>query len=729
MPPRRSNRVAEFAAVVVAYVAAVTAAFDPPAPTGRPLVDALLVALSVGVVTWAGASAPWWVTVLAAGTAMIASADFLLAGLALIAFVIGLYIGVQKRNLPAWRAASVGLSINVLAWGHLDGFFGLTAIIGIAIAIVVFIFGIRRRPKRIRRIAWLAASGVGLATILAAAGLGLAASQARADLQQGQDAAEDGIDLLSDGQFAQAADKFETASRSLHRANERLTSTYVAASSVVPVASQHRAAGVELSEAGADATARIAAALRQIDPTKLRVQGGAIDLAALAAIGEPLASVDAALDELSSAVAGARSAWLVPQLDDELDTLAERITDNEPRLQNARDAVALAPTMLGADAPRTYLVLFTTPAEARGLGGFVGNYAQLTIDHGHIAMSGFGRVSELEAQAKAIGVRLSGPEEFLTDYGRFGFDIDGQGLVGNAVFRNVTMTPNFPYVGQVAADVYQQVTGTAVNGVIAMDPFVLQTLLAYTGGIQLTTVPIELTSKNAAAFILKDQYAVAQSTPQRIDALDEAAQKTFTTLLGGALPDPAQLGRDLGPLASDRRLLVWTKSPDEQDLLRRVDLLGAIPASGGADGWSFAVNNAGGSKIDTYLRRKAAYTSSTDRRSGQTTGVLRVELTNTAPASGLPDYVIGNAFNLSAGTSRLYISLYSPLQLEEASSNGTPLVMSAGQEAGWNVYSQLVDIPPGATMSLAFTVRGHLDRPDELVTWTQPLALPMEQLG
>ena len=46
--------------------------------------------------------------------------------------------------------------------------------------------------------------------------------------------------------------------------------------------------------------------------------------------------------------------------------------------------------------------------------------------------------------------------------------------------------------------------------------------------------------------------------------------------------------------------------------MRRVGLLGAIPALDGADGWSFTVNNAGGSKIDTYLQRAATYTSTTD---------------------------------------------------------------------------------------------------------------------
>ena len=302
-------------------------------------------------------------------------------------------------------------------------------------------------------------------------------------------------------------------------------------------------------------------------------------------------------------------------------------------------------------------MLFTTPAEARGLGGFAGNYAQLTIDHGsHRDDRRSAGSTTSSAAPQEIGARVTGPEEFLADYGRFGYDVDGEGLIGNAAFRNLTMTPNFPWVGEVGADIYRQVTGTTVDGVIAMDPFVIQALLAYVdGGIQLTTVPVTLTSKNAAAFLLKDQYAAATDSAVRVDALEEAAGKTFTALLAGALPDPARLGRDLGPLAAQRRLLMWTTEPAEQDLLRRVGCSASIPALDGRDGWSFTVDNAGANKIDAYLQRKASYSSSTDQATGETTGKLRVELTNTAPASGLPDYVIGNVKNLPTGTSLLYV--------------------------------------------------------------------------
>jgi hypothetical protein len=728
MSPRRSNRVAEFAAVVVAYGAGVAAAFAPASPTGRPLVDALLLGLSVAAITYAGASAPWWVTVVAAGAAVAIAVDPLLIALGAVALGIGLLIGMRQRSLPGWRAISIGISMNVLARSELDGFFGLSAIVAIAVGVLVFVLGMRRRPARVRRFAWAGAGVVVTLTILATLAFGITAARARADLASGQDQVEAGIDLLNAGEFALAADQFDAASVSLRDVEDQLGSPFGSAASVVPVVAQHRAAAVDTSAAGSVATAEIAAALRDIDPAALGVNRGRIDLEAVAALAQPFAAMSEAMDTLGVAVESARSPWLVSVVSDELASLSERIAENAPRLDNARDAVTLAPQMLGGDGTRRYLVLFTTPAEARGAGGFPGNFAELMIDDGRIEMTRFGRVAALERRARRIGARVEGPDEFLASYGRFGFDTDGNGLVGEAPFRNLTMTPDFPSIGAVATDLYRQVTGTRVDGVIAVDPFVLAALLSYTDGIELTSAPGRLTAENATDFLLRGQYAITPGTATRVDALEEAARGTFDALLAGAMPDPAALGRDLGPLAAERRLLVWTADSSEQDLLRRVGLLGGIPPHDSADGWAFIVNNAAANKIDTYLERRAAYESRSDPATGQTTGTLRVELTNAAPLDRLPAYVIGNAVGLPEGTSRLYVSFYTPLLLTGATQDGAAVETSPGREANWNVYSRFVDIPPGGTVTLEYQVGGRLDRPDELVTWTQPLVLPLEEL-
>ena len=139
-----------------------------------------------------------------------------------------------------------------------------------------------------------------------------------------------------------------------------------------------------------------------------------------------------------TALSDADSPWLVEPADELLTSLSDELAENAPKLDNAIDAVDLAPALLGADGPRVYLVLFTTPSEARALGGFPGNYAEITVDNGSFAMTAFGRVADLERAGVDAGARLAGPAAFLAEYGRYGFDKDGNGLVGTAGWRNLT---------------------------------------------------------------------------------------------------------------------------------------------------------------------------------------------------------------------------------------------------------------------------------------------------
>lgn len=727
MPPRR-NLVVEHVAAAIAYGGGAAAAFAPPSPTGRPLVDATLIGAATAGAVYAAASAPWWALGVVAGVAVVAAVNPILVGVALVGLVVAIWVGVKRRNLPELRAVSAGISLNVLAWAELGGLFGLTALLGIASAVLLFVTGIRRRPRAVRTRAWQIVGAVGVLAALAAVGFGVAATGSRANLRNGNRLVNEGIAALNQGEFAVASERFSAASSALRRAEEQLGQPWTLGGSLVPVVSQHRAAVLDLSATGADELATVSDALATIDPETLGITAGRLDLAAVGALAEPFGRVDRALDRLATVVTAADSPWLVTPVADELASLSGRIADNALKVDNAVAAVDLAPTMLGVDGPAVYLVLFTSPAEARGLGGFIGNYAELTVTNGQLELTDFGRVSDLQQQAEAIGARVSGPAGFLARYGRFGFDNDGNGAVGNASFSNLTMTPHFPWVGDVATQLYVQVTGRTVNGVIAMDAYVVQALLAYTGPIALSEFDVQLTSENAADYILRQQYELgADDNLQRIDALGEAAELTTNALLSGSLPEPTQLARDLGPLVAERRLLMWTADPAQQDLLRRVGVLGAIPPLDGGDGWSVAVTNASGNKIETYLERAFSYSSQT-ADDGMTTGTLRIELTNDAPRAGLPNYVIGNALGLPAGTSRLYVSAYSALGLTGATLDGVATGMEIETEAGWNVYSRFVDIPPGGTILLELQLRGAVADPGWIVTWTQPLVRPPSSL-
>ena len=126
----RRNRVDERYAVAIGALAGAAAAVAPAAPTGRAWVDAILVAASVGFVTWAGATAPWFVVALAGGVAATIALEPLVAVVGFFGFLIGLHVGLYRSDDAELRAVGVGLAANALAWSRLEGFHGLSAIVG-----------------------------------------------------------------------------------------------------------------------------------------------------------------------------------------------------------------------------------------------------------------------------------------------------------------------------------------------------------------------------------------------------------------------------------------------------------------------------------------------------------------------------------------------------------------------------------------------------------------------
>ncbi|MFT3853392.1 MAG: DUF4012 domain-containing protein [Ilumatobacteraceae bacterium] len=734
LPPATSQRAATppgiATAIIVsaiAAVAAVVAALGPAAPTGSRAVDVVLIGAGVLALVLVAEGAPWWSPAIAAGVAAAIALDPVLMVVAAAGLAAALRAGSSRRSHPELLAVSMGITCNVLCRAELHVRLGLSAAISLAALALVFVTGIRRRSKRVRRIAWFGLAALVLVAGASSAAFGYAAYQSRHELGAGQSTAELGVVALQEGKFGEAADWFRQSAALLDSAHARMTKPWMLPAAAVPVVAQHRSAVVDMSAAGADGAHTVADALAEIDLDSLRATDGRIDLDALSRLIEPLEHVQQALVRLQTTTDSARSVWLVRRATYQLDDFAESIAEHLPSLNRALDAIRVAPQMLGADGARDYLLLFTTPSESRGGGGMPGTYAELHVEDGKLTLGETGRVEDLDRAAEAAGAVVHGNEAFLTQYGQFGYDTD-DGHVGDAAFRNLTMTPDFPTVGAVAADLYEQTTGHHVDGVIAIDPTVLGALLRYTGPIQLATLPETLTADNATEFLLRGQYVAAADVDLRVDSLAEVATQTFQKLMSGALPDPMELARDMGPLVGERRLTMWSANPDEQALMEQVGLAGAMPSLDGANGWAVTVTNAGGSKIDSYLERAAGFEATTDPATGTTTATLRVQLSNTAPAEGLPRYIIGNRFGLPLGTSRLYVSFYSPLALTSVTVGGVPTAVSIGAEHGWNVYSLYVDIPSGEARSFEVHLSGTLDRPDDVVTWTQPLANPLQPL-
>lgn len=733
--------------LVVAVLSGLLAALAGLRPTGHALIDTVVVAAGAAGATWVAASAPWWTLL---GTTALAAAlapTWPLIAVAVAALAITGVIGARRRSQPGLRSLSFMLSLVVLARLDDGRPQGLSTLLACSIIGTVVVFALKRRSPWLQRRALIALGAVVAAAVVASVGLILGVIAARSSLQTGNREAQVGLAALNQGDIDAATAAFREAMVAFENADDALTAPWAQPARLVPIVAQHRDAGVALASGAADVMAEAVDALSQIDPDSIRVINGRIDLDAVRALRKPFEQLTASIADLSTVVEQARSPWLVDSITTRLDRIESQIDDNLTKLDNARLAVQVAPAMLGGDGTRVYFVAFTNPAEARGLGGYMGNYAEVTIDDGDLTVTRFGRTLDLMTGGPAPDQRrITGPKEFVDRWGGFGFVDPVDGTTGIEMWGNVTMPPDLPMVADVISQLYPQSGGRDLDGVFVMAPEAVAALMNYTGPVELPSpepggATLTIGAGELATFIMKDQYVTfgdpAVNSNLRADAVETIARTTLGRLLSGALPQPAQLGRDFGPLASAGKVLAWSPVADEELLFQRVRLAGAFPALDGADGIAVTIDNAGGNKLDAYLQVDTEHTTVYDPSSGSTSGTTVVTLTNTldpAQAEGtpdappLPDYVVGNPYDLDPGTNIARVVVYTALEPATTTIDGRAVQPEYERGfGGWYATVVFLEVPAGTSRTIELQLSGVLDDPlADTVVRRQPMTLPQE---
>jgi hypothetical protein len=724
---RRLARVEDRTALVAVGVAAgLISASGGARPTGIALIDLCLVAGVVGATAVLSARSPWWVPLVAAAFAALIGIHVLVVLVAVVACAIGLYLAGQRLDGPMVNVVVTGAALVAISRSGLGVFLGLSTLVAVGVVLLIAgsAWGAISQFGRRRLVAGVGGL-LGLA-LLSLAGLAAAGAAVRDDATAAVDDARLGVDLLGDGEYDAAADAFDRAAVGFGAVDDGLSSPLAVPARLVPVVSQNVRAGSTLASAAAGTLGEAASALRDVDPSRLRVENGALDIDAVRSVQAPLERVRDSLSALEGAVGDVRSPWLLNRLDTELDELLVDVDDQRPNLDTAIDAVRLAPQMLGGDGERRYLVLFTTPAEVRGLGGFIGNYAEVVLDNGRIDVAIAGRRSDLEERLGAADFNCEVcSEEFLARYGRYGMTAGPGGTAAARTWSNLTMGAFYPDVAEAAASMYVASGGSAVDGVFVMDPHSVEAVMKLGGAVDIPELGVTVSPDGAAEYILRDQYEFAtDSNGVRIDALDVLAAQVFLQLQTATLPEPSQLADDFGPLVEERRLLGWSIDAEERALLDNVGLLGTLPELGPDGGFSVSLTNAGASKIDVFLDRQVSV-EIVDKDDGGRTLVAEVSLRNDAPTEGLPNFVISNSLGLPNGTSRLFVTFYGPSTLDLVTMDGEPVATEPGTEAGWSTYSLFVTLPSGATSTfvLEFSLDGTANTgPQQPVLFEQPLA-------
>lgn len=699
---------------VMAAVSAMAAVAAGGSATGWIALDVVLLAALGALGVLAGSRASSTLLLLGAVAAAVAGFGSTAFPLALAASGLVLASVVLEPD-PLVDGLAGGLVVQaVLRLDHPGGR-GLSALVAALVLLPLMASAARTLERDHRRILLRLALGAGAFSLLGAIGGAAAAVSAVGPLRRGLSVANAAVSVTQTAELEGTASQLATAGREFGGARQRLEAWWALPARAVPVVAQHwrvlHAAALSGDElAGAGRRALAGPGLNDV-----HVTDGQVPLDTLAAIEPQAGAVAARVTAARRRLSSARSSWLVPPMLDKLDVELTRVAKVEKTTQVVHRALVVLPSLMGQGGPRRYFLAVQTPVESRAGGGFMGNFGEITADNGRLRLSRFGRQDDLNQVPGRDQRVLKAPEDFTARYARFRPEY---------TWTNVNLSPDFPTDAGVMAGLYPQSGGAPVDGVIAIDPAVLAAVLNVVGPIQVPSWPTPITAANALQTLLFDQYEAYPTSDVRVDFLGDVAQEAWRRLTTGGLPPVPQLVAALGPAIGQKHLLLASAHPDEQKLFDDMGATGRIAPVDG-DFIGLVTQNAGGNKIDYFLRRSVDYRAQLDPGTGRLQATATITLRNDAPATGLPPVLIGNEVipALPNGSNKLYLSFYTPWDLVDGRLDGKGVEFERARELGRQVYSTAVVIPPKATVTVDLKLSGRLpgDGPYRLDIYRQPV--------
>lgn len=527
----------------------------------------------------------------------------------------------------------------------------------------------------------------------------VAVREARTDLLAGQAALQQAQGAALDGEIDAAHDALVQARGEFANGRDALDSPSLDVAGLVPGVGRNidtartlAEAGQRLADAGAEVTGAVAGLPDGVEAFAPR--DGAIPLEPLGEVAGPLRRAAEQAEAAEEAVAATPTTWLAGPLHEARATADRRAGQAAESLRAGAALAEQLPAFLGADEPRRYFLGAQNPAELRGTGGLIGAFAILTADEGRLDVGEFDSVGSLTNRAPD---ELPPPsEDFASRYERYSSGTHGS---------NINMTPDMPTAATAIERLHEAATGQAVDGTILADPVMLKALLEVVGPTEVPGVGT-VEADSVVRFVTVDQYEELAEAEDRKELLGEVAKGVLERFLADGGDDPLEAVQALAEAAGTGRLQLHARDEGVQEAFVTAGVDGALADPAG-DYLAVVGNNAAANKLDTFLEQTAVYDVYL-RPDGSARGELTVDLTNTAPASGLNPTVLGPSPNvadeLSAGENRTIWSVYCApgCRLDAFRRDGEAEGAASERERDRPVYTTSTTLGSGEEQRLSF---------------------------
>lgn len=363
----------------------------------------------------------------------------------------------------------------------------------------------------------------------------------------------------------------------------------------------------------------------------------------------------------------------------------------------------VAPNMLdlGNSSPRTYLVIAQNNAEVRPTGGLPASWGTLSVRGGAISISDFVPETQLPLLDRPI------LEETTEEKGLF-----GEKLVTTP--HDVNFTPDYPRAAQLAQAMWKNAKQQDTDGVIMIDPVLLQDLLKITGGMT-TSAGTRLDGTNTVQYLLHDTYYENLTPDEQDRVFSSVAHDAFQHIVSSANGKSSALLQAVMTSTSNGHLKIWSSHPDEQTHLSGSIIAGELETKPAEPTVGVYFSDGTQGKMDWYLDRMITTKKAKTLSSGAQNYSVHITMKNTlneSDVASLPRYVSGEGMSersedVQVGEIWTMVYVYAPAdgRLVDWKLSDGKSFDTITTHKGLTVGAKRVVLKPGETFTFDVTVQ------------------------
>lgn len=370
----------------------------------------------------------------------------------------------------------------------------------------------------------------------------------------------------------------------------------------------------------------------------------------------------------------------------QLSQIKQQINGLNQGIIQARPVLEILPSVLGADEPKRYLLIFQNDKELRPTGGFMTSTAYITFNNGKFEVTESNDIYELDHNESYLPVPI--PMRLYNAATKY-------------YMRDTNWSPDFAKSMETFEYYYSRGNHPAIDGYITLDTQFVEDLMKVTGPIdvpgygEFSAEPIEVNGAKVSKVvyeleIIAQKSGLNQDNRKSVigDLMKELINKLFSEPVT-KWPEYLDLVLKMG---QEKHVLLNFHNPKAQALAEDNNFAGQITASQApVDYLHINDANLAGLKTNFYLKQ-ATTQDITVANDGTVTKKLTITYTNTGTFDGW----------ISA-TARNYTRVYVPLGSKLVASTGGEQKVDVMEELGKTVFDNFVLVKPKQSKTITFT--------------------------